>query len=254
MYWCSGSPIGVGDDKVNIIIVSLGMSDINKGKLIVIEGADGTGKTTQVSLLLNHLEEKQIPHKAYDFPQYESFYGLLIAAYLRGELGELKHVSPYVSALLFASDRSVVASQMQQDINNGLLLIVNRYVTSNMAHQGGRFNADDKRDAFFAWLEHLEYNQNHMPREDVVVLLDMPANTAAQLVDTKNPREYLKGESKDIQESDEHHGQDTAAMYNYLADQKNHWHTISCMQDGTIKKREDIHKQIVSALTQHNVL
>ncbi|MDA1317015.1 MAG: hypothetical protein O3B87_03245 [bacterium] len=230
------------------------MADTNKGKLIIIEGADGTGKTTQVSLLISYLEKMNIPHKEYDFPQYESFYGLLIAAYLRGDLGELKTVSPYVSALLFALDRSVVATQMQEDIDDGLLLIANRYVTSNMAHQGGRFDTQNEQGVFFSWLEHLEYDQNHMPHEDIVVLLDMPADAAAKLVSSKDPRDYLQGKSKDIQESDRHHGSDTAEMYHYLAHQKNHWHIINCIQDGTIKNRESIHTELVNTLKQQGVL
>lgn len=230
------------------------MADTNKGKLIIIEGADGTGKTTQVSLLLEYLENNHIQHNVYDFPQYETFYGKLIASYLRGDLGTLKAISPYVSALLFAMDRSTIASQMQEDLNNGMLLIANRYVTSNMAHQGGRFHAHKERDAFFSWLETLEYDQHKMPCEDMVILLDMPATTAATLIDKKDPREYLNGKRKDIQESDEHHRQDTAAMYNYLASKKSHWHTISCIQDGTIKSKESIHTEIVNALKQNGVL
>lgn len=230
------------------------MVDTNKGKLIIIEGADGTGKATQISLLLEYLEKNHIRHKLYDFPQYETFYGKLIASFLRGELGTLETISPYVSALLFALDRSTIASQMQKDLDEGMLLIANRYVTSNMAHQGGRFGIDTQRDTFFTWLDKLEYDQNMMPHEDVVVLLDMPATTAAALIDKKNPRDYLNGKAKDIQESDENHRSDTATMYRYLAGKKSHWHTISCMQNGTIKGREVIHDEIVSVLKQTDIL
>jgi len=244
----------VQHDKVNNIIVSLGMSDRNRGKLIIIEGADGTGKTTQVSLLLAYLKANHIQYTMYDFPQYETFYGKLIASYLRGELGTLATISPYISALLFALDRSTIANQMQKDIDAGMLLIANRYVTSNMAHQGGRFTTDQERKVFFSWLEKLEYDQNKMPREDAVLLLDMPASSAVTLIDTKGPRKYLHGTTKDIQESDKNHRLDTAKMYRYLADNNTHWHTISCIQNGTIRSREDIGGQIVKILKQKGIL
>jgi len=225
----------------------------HQGKLIVIEGGDGSGKTTQANLLLNYLEQQNIPHSSLDFPQYDSFYGEIVAKFLRGEFGELDSVSPYLAALTFALDRYSVKDEIIERLHRGEIIIANRYVTSNIAHQGSKFEDKSKRDAFISWLEELEYEVHGLPREDIVLLLQVPSEMTVKLTQMKDERIYLQGKS-DIQEQDRNYQNATEMMYNILSQQYKHWISILCFKNGTMKSKEDIHQSIVHALIKKGIV
>jgi len=225
----------------------------HQGKLIVIEGGDGSGKTTQANLLLNYLEQQNIPHSSLDFPQYDSFYGEIVAKFLRGEFGELDSVSPYLAALTFALDRYSVKDEIIERLHRGEIIIANRYVTSNIAHQGSKFEDKSKRDAFISWLEELEYEVHGLPREDIVLLLQVPSEMTVKLTLMKDERIYLQGKS-DIQEQDRNYQNATEMMYNILSQQYKHWISILCFKNGTMKSKEDIHQSIVHALIKKGIV
>jgi len=229
------------------------MSTEKSGKLIVIEGGDGSGKTTQTTLLLKYLSNNNIPHVHLDFPQYDSFYGDLVAKFLRGELGKLEQVSPYLAALPFALDRSKFALEIQNHLNQGKLVISNRYVTSNMAHQGSKFTDKDARLEFVKWIEELEYVQNQMPKEDIVLYLKLPPEVTNDLTSKKNTRAYLKG-VQDIQEEDFGHRTTTTDMYDFLSATNEKWIPIDCFKHGTLLKETDIHKKIIERLNEKNLV
>ncbi|PIZ63431.1 thymidylate kinase [Candidatus Roizmanbacteria bacterium CG_4_10_14_0_2_um_filter_39_13] len=225
----------------------------HQGKLIVIEGGDGSGKTTQANLLLNYLEQQNIPHSSLDFPQYDSFYGEIVAKFLRGEFGELNSVSPYLVALTFALDRYSVKDEIIERLNRGEIIIANRYVTSNIAHQGSKFEDKSKRDAFISWLDELEYTVHGLPREDIVLHLHVPTEITAKLTEMKDERSYLQGK-KDIQEQDKRHQNSTEMMYNILSQQYKHWISIPCFKNGTMNSKEEIHKNIVRTLIKKGIV
>ena len=225
----------------------------HQGKLIVIEGGDGSGKSTQANLLLNYLERQNIPHSSLDFPQYDSFYGEIVAKFLRGEFGELNSVSPYLAALTFALDRYSVKDEIIERLHRGEIIIANRYVTSNIAHQGSKFEDKSKRDAFISWLEELEYEVHGLPREDIVLLLQVPSEMTVKLTLMKDERIYLQGKS-DIQEQDRNYQNATEMMYNILSQQYKHWISILCFKNGTMKSKEDIHQSIVHALIKKGIV
>src|SRR3989344_2308491 len=114
------------------------MKDAKKGKIIVIEGGDGSGKATQSKLLIEYLEKNSIPHAYLDFPNYSSFYGKLVGKFLRGEFGDLDSVSPYLASLTFALDRLSSKDTIENHLKAGKIVVMNRYATSNMAHQGSK--------------------------------------------------------------------------------------------------------------------
>lgn len=225
-----------------------------RGKLIVIEGGDGSGKGTQSKLLLEYLKKNSIPHAYVDFPDYDSFYGKMVGQFLRGEYGTLENVSPYLTSLLFALDRRDTRDTIQGYLDRGKIVIANRYVTSNIAHQGSKIQDSTKKAEFIAWLEQLEYDMNQMPKEDIVLYLKVPSSTTGKLIEQKEARAYLNGQKADIQEKDETYRKQTEDMYDLMARTNQRWVTIECMKHGTMVSREEISKQIVEILQKNNIL
>ncbi len=229
------------------------MKDVLKGKIVVIEGSDGSGKATQAKLLIEYLEKNSVPHAYLDFPNYSSFYGKLVAKFLRGEFGDLHTVSPYLASLTFALDRLSAKDTIDNYLNDGKIVVLNRYVTSNMAHQGSKIIDPAKREKFLNWLEELEYETNKIPRENIVIYLHVPWKEADRLTKLKDERSYLNGKKVDIHEADAKYRQQTEELYNELAIKKS-WTTISCMKNDTIKTREQIHNEIISILKNHLII
>src|SRR5215471_6382121 len=128
----------------------------SRGKLIAIEGIDGSGKRTQVELLTTVLRAGGHSVHATGFPQYDSWFGKMVGQFLNGELGPLESVDPHFSALLYAGDRFEAKPKLEAALNNGQIVLVDRYIGSNLAHQTARADSA-KRAVFQEWIEHLEY-------------------------------------------------------------------------------------------------
>lgn len=229
------------------------MNDPKKGKIVVIEGGDGSGKATQAKLLIEYLDKNSIPHAYLDFPNYSSFYGKLVGQFLRGEFGDLQTVSPYLAALTFALDRLSAKDTIDASLRTGKVIVMNRYVTSNMAHQGSKIAEEANRNKFLKWLDELEYETNKIPREDIVLYLHVPWHIGKKLTQLKNDRSYLNGKKEDIQEADEKHRQDTEALYKKLSEKKS-WITISCMKNDTMKSKAQIHEEIITVLKKNAII
>ncbi len=229
------------------------MQEIKKGRFIVIEGGDGSGKGTQTELLVNYLKEHSIPFAHLDFPNYDSFFGKLTAKFLRGELGKLDEVSPYFASLPFALDRNASKHIIQEHLNEGKIVVANRYVSSNMAHQGSKIADTKERNDFIAWLTELEYSVHNIPQPDVHIFLYMPWQKAKELTMQKNERSYLQGGTQDIQEADDNHRIKTEEMYTLLATNPS-WHTINCVEHDTIVSKEQIHKSIITLLKKDGII
>src|SRR6185437_13686142 len=161
----------------------------SRGKLIVIEGIDGSGKRTQTERLGSALGARGIPFSRFSFPRYESFFGQLVAKFLNGDFGPLEAVDPHFSALLYAGDRFEVTQEMKETLAAGKNILTDRYVPSNLAHQAARI-APERRDRFMDWLRQLEYGIYQLPAEDLVVYLRLNARNAQQLVERKKERSY----------------------------------------------------------------
>ncbi len=172
-------------------------------RFVVIEGLDGSGKSTQLKLLREHLDRKGIKYRYLHFPRLEEgVYGKLIARFLRGEMGSNEQVDPYLVALIFAGDRTEAASQIRNWMEEGALVIVDRYVYSNIAFQCAKLKEREERLKLRDWILEFEYDHNDLPRPDLNLLLHVPfAFTRQQLKNSRNgdDRAYLKGE-RDIHE------------------------------------------------------
>jgi len=226
-----------------------------KGKLIVVDGGDGSGKTTQAKLLIDYLKTNKIPVKYMDFPRYYmSFHGRTVAQFLRGEFGSLNQVSPYLASLAYALDRASVKEEMESFLRNGGYIIANRYATSNMAHQGAKFKSEKEKSEYLKWVYELEYKVHKIPKEDIVIYLLVPWQTGFELTKRKGNRKYLNGAQSDIHEKDLEYRRLTEEMYLTLAKKYKHWATISCIDSGTLLAPNIIQKKIRDVLVAKKII
>ena len=211
------------------------------GKLIVFEGTDGSGKSTQFELLAKRLEAEQIGFQRLRFPQYEEPSSALIRMYLGGAFGDdPEAVNAYAASTFYAVDRYASYQRVWKDYyQGGGLVVSDRYTTSNAVHQGSKV-PEGERAEFFRWLYDLEYDRMGLPRPDLVVLLDMPVELSEQLM---RKREQSTGTHADIPARDEeylHKCRDVALH----AAKYYGWRTVSCAKDGAIRGVEDIHEEV----------
>ena len=219
--------------------------DSNKGKLIVIEGTDGSGKATQIAILIDRLK-KENKVEAFDFPQYGNWSAIFVEKYLRGEFGSSDEVSPYKASLFFALDRYAASFKIKKLMEDGYTVIANRYTTSNMGHQAGKIKDQKEREKFLKWLDELEFTHLGLPKPDIVIFLHMPAEIGQKLVEKKGHRDYI-GDKKDIHESDIYHLRDSEKAYLQVAKMFK-WKTIECVENGSLLSKEKIAERVYSLL------
>ena len=214
-----------------------------KGIFIVIDGTDGSGKSTQTNLLVERLRAEGLPVEMTDFPQYGQKSAGLVEEYLNGKFGTAEEVGPYRGSIFYACDRYAAAPKIREFLAAGKIVVSNRYVSANMGHQTGKISEQAERDKFLDWLDNLEYNIFGIPRPDINILLYMPPEIGQQLVDQKAAREYTNGQKRDIHEADLKHLQNAADAYRYVAEKYN-WITINCAPDGELKSIPEIQAMI----------
>ena len=177
---------------------------MSKGKFIVIDGTDGSGKATQTKMLVRRLQKMGKKVHTEDFPQYGKKSAGPIEDYLNGLYGSADELGAYIPSLFYAIDRFAASKRIKKYISDGYIIICNRYVTANMAHQGGKLNAANRKK-YFKWLTDLEYNFFKIPKPDLNLILHMPAKVAQNLVSKKGPRFYIGDKKRDIHEKDIKH-------------------------------------------------
>lgn len=222
---------------------------------IVIEGIDGSGKGTQTDLLVNRLREARVPFETISFPQYGKKSAGPVEEYLNGAYGTAEEVSPYQTSILFAVDRFDASRQIAQWLAEGKVVISNRYVGSNLGHQGGKISDPSERAKFFEWDLELEYALFKIPQPDVNIILSVSPEQAQALVDKKDSRDYLHGKKRDIHEDDLTHLKNAAAVYEELAKKMPNAHSISCIENGALLSPQAIHQKIwhiIEPLLQKN--
>ena len=220
-----------------------------QGKLIVITGIDGSGKTVQTKLLCERLLKEGYPVVTTDFPQYgKTFFADMVTKYLRGEFGSADSVSPYMAAILYAGDRWECKEQIDAWLREEKIVVSNRYVCDNMAHQGGKICSSAEKEKFFQWLEKLEHQIFAVPRSNLNILLYVPAEIAYKLVEKKEQRAYLGGEKKDIHEEDMNHIQHAQQTFLEIAHGKKDWIIVDCTNDGVLMSEQMIADKVWRAV------
>lgn len=221
------------------------------GRLFVIEGSDGSGKGTQHQLLIDRLTAEGYSVEAVDFPRYDHGSSHFIRQYLNGRYGSAEDVGPYVASLFYALDRYEAAPQIKRALNEGKIVLANRFTSSNMAHQGTKFAAAAERRGFFIWLENLEYGMLGIPRPTQAFVLNVPAELAQQLVDQKTARSYT-AKKRDIHEADLNHLKASVDVYNDLCRLfPRDFTSIACVRAGRLLNIEAVHQQLWQALEPH---
>jgi dTMP kinase len=218
-----------------------------RGKLIALEGIDGSGKRTQLDLLGSALDARGLTTMRVSFPRYESSFGKLVARYLNGEFGSIETVDPHLSALLYAGDRFEAKKELETALAAGKIVLADRYIGSNLAHQTERV-PPEQRDEFLVWLKRLEYGLYGLPAEDLVVYLRVPAAEAHRLIGLKSARSYTSLR-RDILEADVKHLEQTALIYDRLATEAN-WARIDCTDpvSGGLHSPEEIHRVLLNTV------
>ena len=203
------------------------------GKLIVIEGIDGSGKETQTRLLVDWIKHHLSRNvTTFDFPSYNrSPFGRIIGRFLKGEFGDPVTMDPFETALLYAGDRMHAKHELWAALNKGDIVILNRYVPSNLAYGCAKLrylNRPDERGALVEFNEKLEYA--YLPKPDLVMVLDVEANIASDLIDMKAPRQYLGGEERDKYEMNGNFQNLVRQEYLRLGLDTENWHLVPCTE------------------------
>ncbi len=213
---------------------------MSKGKFIVIDGTDGSGKATQLELLAIRLREAGYQVETADFPQYGQKSAGLVEEYLNGKYGTAEQVGAYRASIFYACDRYDASFKIRKWLDQGKVVISNRYVTSNMGHQGGKIKDAKERREYFDWLFEFEYNLFKIPQPDLNVILHVDAAIAQKLVDDKDERAYLNGAKRDIHENDLGHLRNAEQVYLEIASSFPNFALIECVKENQIMTREKI--------------
>ena len=215
------------------------------GNLIVFEGIDGSGKSTQFELMCKRLSDEDHEFKRLVFPRYTEPSSMLIRMYLAGDFGDRPDsVNAYAASSFYAVDRYASFVQDWRDYyESGGLILTDRYTTSNALHQGAKIPAA-QREQYFNWLYDYEFNLIGLPAPDLVIYMDIDADYAAKRLER---RQTETGTSADIHESDMSYLQSSADSGKQAAAQFG-WHRISCVESGTERGQHDIHTDIYNII------
>lgn len=207
------------------------------GKLIVIDGSDGVGKATQTKLLVERLTKAGKRVETLDFPRYsDNFFGSFLKDCLTGKHGDFIVQNPYLVSIAYAADRWESKAKLEKWLAQGATVVLNRYVSSNQMHQGGKIKNTTERTKFLKWLDIMEHDVFGLPRPGKIIYLHVPVKVSLQLI---------KGRGKeDLAERNPRHLERTQEAALKIIQSKNHWKKIDCTDGKTILSREDIHAKI----------
>lgn len=221
------------------------------GKLIVFEGIDGSGKSTQFRLFTNWLEKTGAKFRRLTFPRYSEPSSALLKMYLNGDFGSKpEDVNAYASSTFYAVDRiASYLSDWGEYYRGGGMLITDRYTTSNAIHQGAKLPLQ-RREDYYKWLFDFEYNLLGLPRPDIVIYFDMPAGKSIELL---KKRQQETGEKADIHETEKEFLElsRTSALE---AARFDGWYVVNCAPDNILRSEEDIHDEVLKIIKKEVVL
>jgi dTMP kinase len=208
------------------------------GSLIVLEGTDGSGKSTQFELLKQRLND--LGHRVgyISFPQYSEESSVFVRKYLDGEFGSSDEVGPYTASMFYALDRYFAVDKIRKWLSEGKVVLVDRYTGSNMAHQGALFSNTEQRRGFFLWLDQIEFEMLKIPRPDISIVLRVPVNIASENISKR-------GEEKDILESSDNHLNRSVEVYDNLCDLfPKDFKRIDCARNGQMLEKEKVNELV----------
>jgi len=227
-------------------------------KLIVIEGLDGAGKSTQISLLKEWFAERKLQCRYMHFPRTDTpYFGELIARFLRGEFGDISHVDPYLAAMLYAGDRKDAAPMIEAWLGEKYYVILDRYTYSNIAFHSAKLSSPEEAGKLRDWIMKLEFDHFAIPKPDINIFLDVPFRFTEEKL--KNQRQgddrgYLLG-NHDIHESSLEFQKKVRDVYIKVATDDSFLQVIKCHNaDNTIFTPDEIFHLILDKLKEKNIL
>lgn len=227
-------------------------------KIIVIEGLDGAGKSTQISLLKEWFAERNLQCRYIHFPRTDSpWFGELIARFLRGEFGDIGSVDPYLVAMLYAGDRKDASSMIETWLNEKYYVILDRYTYSNIAYQCAKLHSKDEEMRLRDWIVKLEFEHFGIPRPDINIFLDVPFRFTEEKLKNKRQgedRSYLMG-SIDIHESSLDFQRRVREVYVEVAATDESLQIIDCHNsENEMLKPDQIFRLIIDKLKEKNII
>lgn len=219
-----------------------------KGKLIVIDGNDSSGKQTQTAMLYKRLKNEGINIRKVEYPNYNSDSSLFVKMYLNGKLGkDINDVNCYAASILYTIDRFIsFKKEWEEYYNNGGIILADRYTTSNMIHQTAKLDNIEEKNKYLDWLLDLEFNKINIPEPDCIIFLDMPLSFSKKLMETRNNK-INDSSIKDIHEQNLNYLEKCYQNGKYVANKYN-WEEISCVQDNKIKTVVEINEEIYNKI------
>jgi len=241
-----------------LYLLYLYLSKRNKMKLLVIEGLDGSGKSTQIKNLKAYFTEVGLEYEFIHFPRTDTpYFGELISRFLRGEFGHINEVDPYLVAMLYAGDRKDIADKIYFWLSEGKYVVLDRYVYSNIAYQCAKINNKKERDALKNWILNLEFKHFNIPVPALNIFLDVPFEfTTSKLQNSRSgfDRKYLNGYN-DIHESSLEFQKKVRQVYLDSAEEDETLKIINCANtDGIILSTVEIFKQILILLQKNKII
>jgi dTMP kinase len=227
-------------------------------KLIVIEGLDGAGKSTQITLLKEWFAERKLQCRYIHFPRTETpYFGELIARFLRGEFGEINHVDPYLVAMIYAGDRKDAAPMIETWLEEKYFVILDRYTYSNIAYQCAKLNSPEEEKRLREWILKLEFDHFSIPRPDINIFLDVPFRFTEEKLRNQRQgedRTYLHG-NRDIHESSLDFQKRVRDVYTEVASEDGNLQVINCYNsDNEILTPDEIFHMILDKLKEKNII
>ncbi|OFX82334.1 MAG: dTMP kinase [Bacteroidetes bacterium GWF2_33_16] len=227
-------------------------------KFIVIEGLDGSGKSTQLKKLKAYLAENKILFQYLHFPRTDSrIYGELVAKFLRGELGDINTVNPYLIALIYAGDRNDAKTIINNWLKDDYLVLVDRYVYSNIAFQCAKLNNQTERKKLSDWIKDLEYSYYQIPKPVLNIFLNVPFEFTMQNLTNQrggSDRDYLNGK-EDIHEKDFDFQRRVQDVYLHEAQKDSSLKIIHCIDEkGNMPSSEIVFDKIIDLLRSEKIV
>lgn len=208
-----------------------------QGKLIVIDGTDGSGKATQTKLLVERLQNEGHQVETLAFPQYGQKSAALVEEYLDGRYGAADEVGPKAASIFYAVDRFAARQKIVAALQAGKWVITDRFVSSNMGHQGGKIHDPEERKEFFQWEDELEHGIFNLPRPDKIIFLHVDPKIGQALIAKRDAKQ-------DIHQKDLNHLQDAEEAYEQMAQILPNFERIECVEAGGLLTREQIHERV----------
>lgn len=232
-----------------VLKTSLSSLGPKRGKLVVIDGIDGSGKATQVKILKQRLIKEGFKVKTIDFPKYDTnFFGSLIGEFLTGKYGDFVKMNSRAVSVLYAADRFESSAEIKKWLADGCVVIADRYATANQIHQGGKISNLKERKEFMRWLDKMEYSIFKIPRPDLVIYLDVPFEVSKARLQEKaaiDKKKYLKG-GKDVVEENLKYLKDSRQSALILAKANKNWVKVECCKGKVCMNPEQVGEAVYS--------